>query len=233
MARRMRDQAFRDEQWRRRHEPHVAPLNRQLERWAQYGQVSLPPLVPPHLGGINARIVCVLRDPGPRAGGPKGSGFISWENDDPSAERHQAFANHAGISDRDVVTFNSYLWYINAKPSKAQLLAGTDEFLTLLRLVERPQVIIFHRGTAHSFRRLLDRVQPGWSPVPTTAPGAWNSYSPFRMGDHILETHHTSRQALRSPDPAERQRRETHLQGTYQRAASLIKGDNLDTGTPE
>lgn len=223
MARRMRDRTFRDEQWRRRHEPHVAALNRQLESWAQDRQVAEPPLVPPHLGGIKARIVCVLRDPGPRAGGVKGSRFVSWENDDPTAERHQAFANQAGISDGEVVTFNSYLWYINAQPTKTQLVSGIPEFLTLLGLVDRPEVIIFHGRTAHYFRRLLDQAQPAWSPVPSSTPGKWDSYAPFRSGDHILETYHPSRQALQSPDPAERERREAHLRRTYQHAATLIR----------
>lgn len=222
MARRMRDPSLRDQQWQGRFEPHVAPINRQLEAWAEGRGVPAPPLVPPHLGGTAARIVCVLRDPGPRAGGPNGSGFISWENDDPTAERHQLVAYSAGIRDNDVITFNSCLWYINAEPTTAHLASGIDEFLTLLGLIEKPEAIIFHGGTAHRFRRLLDKTRPGWSPVPTAPPGPWDSRAPFKPGDRILETYHPSRQALQSPDPAERQRREDHLYRTYVQTAALI-----------
>ena len=218
----MRDPGYRDQQWQGRFEPHVAPINRQLKAWAESRGVPAPPFVPPHLGGTAARIVCVLRDPGPRAGGPKGSGFISWENDDPTAERHQHFAYSAGIRDKDVVTFNSYLWYINAIPTIAQLASGVDEFLTLLGLIENPEVIIFHGGTAHRFRRLLDKTRSGWSPVPTAPPSPWVSSMPFKPSDHILETYHPSRQALQSPDPAERQRREDNLYRTYVQTAALI-----------
>jgi hypothetical protein len=34
----------------------------------------------------------ISRDPGPKAGGIKGSGFLSIENDDPSAERNAVSA---------------------------------------------------------------------------------------------------------------------------------------------
>jgi hypothetical protein len=37
--------------------------------------------------GVDAPALSISRDPGPKAGGDKGSGFLSVENDDPSAER--------------------------------------------------------------------------------------------------------------------------------------------------
>jgi hypothetical protein len=40
----------------------------------------------------------ISRDPGPKAGGIKGSGFLSIENDDPSAERMGQFLREAGSS---------------------------------------------------------------------------------------------------------------------------------------
>ena len=185
MPRRMKDAAFRDDQYRRRFEPNVAGFNRMIESWAVSRNLPLPPLVPAHMGGSNAQIVCIFQDPGPMAGGPRGSGFISWENDDPSAERQQAI-------------------------------------LALLKQVRSPKVLIFRGGTAHRFRRLLDRERSGWSPVPSSSTKRWDSHAAFIEGDHILETYHPSRQALRHPDPEERLRRESHIEATYLRAASLI-----------
>jgi len=42
-------------------------------------------------GGVDALALSISRDPGPKAGGTKGSGFLSIENDDPSAERMGQF----------------------------------------------------------------------------------------------------------------------------------------------
>ena len=220
--RRMRDPDYRADQWLHRYDEHVAEFNHLVERWAVDRELPAPPLVPPHLGGTRARVVCVFQDPRPAAGGPRGSGFISWENDDPSAERHKKVAIQAGLADTEVVSFNSYLWYINAKPSTAQLLSSLDDFLSLLSLVREPDVIIFHGGVAHSLRRLLDRHRPGWSPVRTSPGAKWNPHAGFSEDDHVLLNYHTSNQAQWSSDANERQRRQQHLERAYARAAAFL-----------
>jgi hypothetical protein len=46
------------------------------------------PYVAPIYGGVNARLLSVLRDPGPMTDPTaRGSGFLCLENDDPAAER--------------------------------------------------------------------------------------------------------------------------------------------------
>ena len=55
--RRMRDPAYRADQWLHRYDEHVAELNHLVERWAVDRALPAPPLVPPHFGGTQAREV--------------------------------------------------------------------------------------------------------------------------------------------------------------------------------
>ena len=207
MYREMADKTFRDDQWSRRFEPHVAPLNEQILTLTR-GEHA-PPLIPPMHGGVAARIVEVFRDPGPKAGGPRGSGFLSWQNDDRSAERHAGLAKCAGLLPQDVVSLNSYLWYINREPTSDELRDGLGAFLSLYALIMEPSVVIFHGGTAHTFLRLLERAAPDWSESSGARPV-------------ILETYHTSAQALHHADAAVRQARNTHLFNSLCVAAGAI-----------
>lgn len=80
MARRMRYPAFRVEQWARRYEPHLEPpLNRFVDELGALDEAGHPPYIPPMYHGIGAPVLTVLRDPGPKAGGAKGSGFLCVE----------------------------------------------------------------------------------------------------------------------------------------------------------
>jgi hypothetical protein len=82
----MRDAAFRQFQRDRRTDPHIAPINQLVARLQGYdGRGWLPEVAPMH-GGVDARILSVLRDPGPMTREGSGSGFLCVENDDPTAE---------------------------------------------------------------------------------------------------------------------------------------------------
>ena len=51
------------------------------------------PYVAPCHGGVDARVLSVLRDPGPKTAEQGGSGFLCIDNDDPTAARQvEAFA---------------------------------------------------------------------------------------------------------------------------------------------
>ena len=97
MARRMRDKAFRDDQWARRYTGRVERINRFIDELGAKDDAGHPPYIPPVCGGVDALALSISRDPGPKAGGTKGSGFLSIENDDPSAERMGQFLDEAGI----------------------------------------------------------------------------------------------------------------------------------------
>lgn len=56
--------------------------------------------------GVDALALAILRDPGPKAGGAEGSGFLCIENDDQSAARLHGFFAEAGIEAANVIPWN-------------------------------------------------------------------------------------------------------------------------------
>ena len=144
----------------------------------------------------------------PKAAGAKGSsGFLSVENNDQTAERMGQFFAGAGIDYRDVIPWNAYPWFINTNPSTEQLQAGVEPLLRLMGLMPRLRVVLVH-GTAADkgwklFRREhLDLLE--------------------ERGIVWLSTYHTSRQALQTRDPAERELREAHIRNTCVLGASVM-----------
>src|SRR5689334_1651822 len=126
MARRMADSQFREEQWKGRYDRHVGPINELVNDINALPNLGGSPYVPPMHGGIDARLLCLLRDPGRKAHGVGGSGFICMENDDPTAESICNLCSEAGIDARDMVLWNIYPWYINRAPTSAERAAGIE-----------------------------------------------------------------------------------------------------------
>ncbi len=75
MTRRMADPAYRVDQWARRYEPDVKPLNDLVDELGTHDEAGHPPYIAPMNRGIHARVLAVLRDPGPKAGGVNGVGL--------------------------------------------------------------------------------------------------------------------------------------------------------------
>lgn len=203
----MSNARYRAEQWADRYAPHVEPINRLVDELGSTGDGPTPPYVAPMYRGVAAPILAVLRDPGPKAGGAQGSGFLSVENDDQTAERQCAFFSDAGIAAADVVPWNAYPWYINAKPNRTQLAAGVEPLRRLIDLLPELRVVLV----------LGKDAQAGW----TLFERAHGRLLTAR-GIRALHTYHPSRQALWSPDPAERTRREDDIRRTLQDVAALV-----------
>jgi uracil-DNA glycosylase len=94
--------------------PHVAPLSDYVRRLrASRGGDESIPWFDPTDAGVDARILLLLEAPGRRATAKHGSGFISADNDDPTAENAWRLYREAGIDRRaDVVVWNVIPWYI-------------------------------------------------------------------------------------------------------------------------
>lgn len=102
-------------------EQHVAPLTEFVKRLrSQRGGGEAVPWFDPDEAGVGARILVLLEAPGPRATGPRGprpaargSGFVSCNNDDPTAANMWSLLRDAGIDRRqDLVTWNVVPWYV-------------------------------------------------------------------------------------------------------------------------
>src|SRR5688500_4453317 len=116
----MEDKKFREEQWARRYDDHVAPLNLLVDELGKREGRNSVPYIAPMYGGVNARLLSLLRDPGPKTQTTGGSGFLSMENDDATAETICGLFAGADINAKDIIPWNAYPWYINRQPKAAE-----------------------------------------------------------------------------------------------------------------
>jgi hypothetical protein len=200
----MRDPVFKRSQEEGIRLPHVAPINALVDELQQEGRGWLP-YVAPIYGGVEARMLSILRDPGPMTDSSrKGSGFLCLENDDPAAERFATLLHEAGLAPAQMVPWNAYPWYINRKPLAAELRAGLDPLLRLLALLPRLQVVMLNGGEAKALWRRLERTDP-------RVAGRY----------HALPTYHTARQAFIGTREV-RAARLNQLRQTFASAAELL-----------
>lgn len=180
--RRMRDPRFQQTQVSGAYDEHIAPINRLVDRLRHRDGRGWMPHVAPIHGGVNARLLFVLRDPGPKTNseiGPAGSGFLCLENDDASAERLATLLEEVGLKASDCTPWNAYPWYINAAPNAEQLEAGAGALRDLLSLLPRLQVVML----------LGDHAQRSWRRLGKRRPEVVRRY-------RVIETRHTSNQAF-------------------------------------
>jgi hypothetical protein len=202
----MRDPVFRQQQWDQRYAAHVAPLNRWIDAELNANAATgTAPYIPPLHGGVNASVVALLRDPGPKADGDRGSGFLAIENDDSTAETMCLLFQAAGIAATDVTPWNAYPWYINAAPTATQLDSGLAPLGHVLALVEPRAVLLLGRHAQRAWRH-LGRRHPNLAAQP----------------ELVASTYHPSRQALFHPDPGERERRVEHRAATIRAVGEVL-----------
>lgn len=203
MARKMKDPKFRQQQWEHRYASHITEINKYID---ELSKESWLPYVAPHYGGKDARLLSVLSDPGPKTCEDSGSGFLSMENDDPTAERIFNFFLEAGIGSSDIVPWNAYPWYINAKPSTNQLKLRITRWLNIIRMMPKLKVIMLHGNSA----------KKGWKYL--------LHHCPFIIDERrltVIETYHTSSQALWC-NAKERENRLKHLKQSFLQAAYTL-----------
>jgi len=192
MARRMKDPVFLEHQKLHRLDPHIAPINEFVASLQNQDDQRWVPEVAPMHGGVDAVVLTLLRDPGPKTQEDRGSGFLCVENDDPTAERQCELFDQYGISPRSVLPWNAYPWYINRAPRAAEREAGAVVLGDLIDLMPRLRVVLLQGNDASDvWRRLLRR-------RPTLCES---------RAIEAVESIHPGRQALWTSDPVERQAR--------------------------
>lgn len=205
MPRRMSDLAFRDAQEADRYAAHVRPVNELVDSLRDESRGWMPHVAPLH-GGVNARVLSVLRDPGPATQAGSGSGFLCIENDDPTAARQLAMFTEVGVSPADITPWNAYPWYINAAPKAAQLDAGVDPLVALLDLMTELRAVFLQGNEARSSWARLTKRYPDRA----------------RRPDSVIATFHPGRQALFHPDPDVRAARAEHRAAAYRELAGAL-----------
>jgi uracil-DNA glycosylase len=142
--------------------PHVAPLTGYVDRIrAERGADRVPDFDPTE-AGTEASILLLLEAPGPKATRERGgSGFVSPDNNDGSAENMWWILREAGIDRRrEVATWNVVPWYIGSdvkirSTKSADLLQArphTEELVSLLPALR--VVVLIGRPAAIGWSRL-------------------------------------------------------------------------------
>src|SRR5688500_12815653 len=208
ITRRMADPEFRNDQWNGRYESHVAPINQLVDQLQLPDGRGFMPYVAPMYGGVNARLLSVLRDPGPKTQPGSGSGFLSMENDDATAEAIAGYFSQAGIVAGDIVPWNAYPWYINREPSASELDAGVDPLKRLIEILPNLRVVMLHGGAASR----------GWKRFVRRFPNEVT-----RRQLVVISTYHTSRQAFWHANPSVREARRAKLIKAFGAAAHVLE----------
>jgi hypothetical protein len=125
----------------------------ELEAWAREVEKRRRPRQPdvvlPHFdpaeAGISSRALLLLEAPGPKTV-PEwgGSGFISVDNNDPTAQNVWNTRNEVGLH-RGVLAWNIVPWVLgraSVKPSSADLAQGAIELRGLLDILPEVRVIV-------------------------------------------------------------------------------------------
>lgn len=204
----MADTRFLQEQRDRRSEPHIAPINAFVHTLRERDGRGWVPEVAPMHAGVDAKVLSILRDPGPGTRDGKGSGFLCIENDDQTAENQTNLFADYGIDPRDVLPWNAYPWYINAAPGSAQLDAGAAVLCALLDMLPDLWVVLLQGKEA----------EDGWKRVLRLRPAL--------VGDRNLTVAvsiHPSRQALWTADPDAGQARLDKQRQAYELVADTLK----------
>lgn len=180
--RRMRSAEFREQQWADRFAPHVEPINRLVDDLIEEKPGSWMPYVPPHNGGIETKVLLLFQDPGKMTSTDHGgSGFLSYENDDPSAQTLAECMDDAKVDGRDLSTWNAYPWFLpdQGNLTVGMLNEGVDPLRRVVELMPELHTVVTCGKKAHD----------AWERFTRSAPTTAARY-------RHLKTFHTSGQGI-------------------------------------
>lgn len=165
-ARSMRIIGVREERKGMLTAPHIAPLSEYAAKIRMQGNGEVPDFDPLD-GGVEALALFLFEKPGPmtshsRQGYRAGSGFISRNNDDPTAEATFNFMRTAGIPRELTVIWNVIPWWDGTrKVSANQLSAGVGYVTQLTELLPKLRVVVFVGKKAAKARPYLAKTGLG------------------------------------------------------------------------
>lgn len=144
-------------------EPHVAPLAEYVAglrlRHPDWEFQDFDPLD----GGTEADMLFLLEKPGPMTsitGKRVGSGFISRNNDDQTAENVFNFMRAAGIERKRTVLWNVMPgWNATIRYNAAEVRQGVEEIRHLLPLLPMLRTVVLVGGPARRALRLLQALR--------------------------------------------------------------------------
>jgi len=168
-------------------ERHVLNLATYVEELRALGRGEVPDFDPLD-GGDEARVLFLFEKPGPMTSSKRGqertgSGFISRDNDDPTAEATFLFMQKAWLDRRLTAVWNIVPWWNGTRAIRAdELRAGLNALDDLLKLLTSLRVVVLvgrKAGRAHShLQRMGLPVLQSAHPSPivrASRPKSWQS----------------------------------------------------------
>ncbi len=157
---------------------NVAPLNTWVsELKIRLGSDAIVPWFDPQDGGCEAQILWLLEAPGPKATRERGgSGFVSCNNNDGTAQNTWETREEAGVSRKLVVHWNVIPYYLGSSTkirahNLNDIAAAGPLLIELLNLLPRLQVIILGGEAARK---------------------VWQDFAPVHTALHIIKCPHPS-----------------------------------------
>lgn len=157
------------------HAPHIAPLTRFVEELRQQkGEGYEIPFMDPHDGGINAKVLFLLEAPGPQA---KGSGFISRDNNDPTAANIWTMTRAVGLDRSDCLIWNVCPWFVGSdakiRPVRAaEVRESADALRSLLGLLADLRCVALVGRKSQLARATIEQARPDVQIVEMPHPSA-------------------------------------------------------------
>jgi hypothetical protein len=134
-------------------QPHIAPLVGYVANLRSRGLGKVPDF-DPHDGGVEARMLFLLEKPGPMT---VESGFISRNNDDPTAEAILNFMQIAGIPRELTILWNVIPWWNGTRKVTAEeLRQGIGCVTELISMLPKLSVVVLVGQKAGRARRYLE-----------------------------------------------------------------------------
>lgn len=160
-------------------QPHVAPLNTYVARLRERGLGEVPDFDPLD-GGTNALVLFLFEKPGPMT---RTSGFISRDNDDPTAEATHRFMSEAGLRRSHTIVWNAIPWWNGTRRiTPTERREGAAELEALLSLLPEVRSVVLVGKQAQRLSRKIEARElrvihsPHPSPIVRgTRPEVWAS----------------------------------------------------------
>ena len=125
--------------------PHIAPLVEYTVELRKRDDVEVPEFDPLD-GGVDGQVLFLFEKPGPMtavAGKRAGSGFISRNNDDPTAEATWNFMRQAGIDRTATVIWNTIPWWNGTrKIALDEIRDGVASFIALRARLSKLSAVV-------------------------------------------------------------------------------------------
>jgi len=162
--------------------PHMLPLVDFVNRLRDRYPNGYVPHFDENDGGVGAEILFLFEKPGPMTDPERGgSGFISQDNDDPTARATQRFLRDAGIDRKKIAIWNTIsAWNGTVKFTAEEKRYALEEFRELLSILKKVRCIVLVGREAQKIETKINlnkyQILRSYHPSPkvkSSMPDAW------------------------------------------------------------